>query len=98
MPASSALRANWTQPSMSGSAAGDMVLVVSTREVSCAVFIATSPPLGSIQWNLRGIATYLRVNETDVPNAFYISHLPSVDQSFLSANDKWKMKTIIRSV
>jgi hypothetical protein len=40
---------------MSGRAAGDVFLVVSTRLVSWAVFMATSPPLGSIQWNLRFI-------------------------------------------
>src|SRR6266571_622598 len=53
MPASSALRTNFTHPFMSGSAAGESDLVVATREVSCAVFIATSPPFGIIQWNLR---------------------------------------------
>src|SRR5205807_6827613 len=47
---------NRTQPSMSGSAAGDVLLVVSTRDVSCGVFMAASPPLGSIQWNLRFMA------------------------------------------
>src|SRR5687767_8034558 len=40
---------------MSGSAAGDVLMVVSTRLVSWAVFMATSPPLGSIQWNRRFI-------------------------------------------
>jgi hypothetical protein len=34
---------------MSGSAAADPACVVATREVSCAVFIPTSPPFGSIQ-------------------------------------------------
>jgi hypothetical protein len=38
---------------MSGNDAGDLTLVVATREVSCAVFIPTSPPFGIIQWNLR---------------------------------------------
>src|SRR6185436_10012942 len=53
MPDASAWRANFTQPCMSGIAAGDVLFVVSTRFVSCAVFIPTSPPLGSIQWNLK---------------------------------------------
>src|SRR4051794_37572220 len=53
IPDSSAARAKRTQPSMSGSAAGDRLLVVKTRHVSWAVVMATSPPLGSIQWNLR---------------------------------------------
>jgi hypothetical protein len=41
---------------MSGSAAGDALFVVSTREVSCGVRIETSPPFGIIQWNLRFVA------------------------------------------
>src|SRR5215470_8581086 len=53
MPASSALRANLTQPSMSGRAAGELLLVVATRDVSWTVFMLTSPPFGNIQWNLR---------------------------------------------
>src|SRR5437588_739091 len=40
---------------MSGSAAFEVFLVVKTRDVSWAVFMATSPPLGNIQWNLRFI-------------------------------------------
>jgi hypothetical protein len=40
---------------MSGNAAGDRLLVVKTRHVSRADSMATSPPLGSIQWNLRFI-------------------------------------------
>ena len=36
---------------MSGSAAGDWLLVVRPRQVSWIVFMATSPALGSIQWN-----------------------------------------------
>src|SRR5215471_18812336 len=55
IPASSALCANLTQPSMSGRAAGELLLVVATREVSWTVFMPTSPPFGNIQWNLRFI-------------------------------------------
>jgi hypothetical protein len=49
MPASSAQRAKRDQPSMSGNAAGELALVVATRDVSCAVLIPTSPPFGIIQ-------------------------------------------------
>src|SRR5215212_8236239 len=53
IPALSAAWANLSQPGRSGRAAGECALVVSTREVSWAVFIPTSPPFGNIQWNLR---------------------------------------------
>src|SRR5690242_7672941 len=53
MPAVSALRAYLIHPSMSGRAAGEVDLVVATLDVSWTVFMATSPPLGIIQWNLR---------------------------------------------
>ena len=49
IPASSAQRANRTHPSISGNAAAEPAFVVATREVSCAVFMPTSPPFGNIQ-------------------------------------------------
>src|SRR5215470_8401299 len=58
IPACSAAAANRTHPSISGSAAGELLLVVATRDVSCAVFMATSPPFGNIQWNLRFIVRF----------------------------------------
>jgi hypothetical protein len=73
---------------MSGSAAGDMLLVVSTRDVSWAVFMATSPPLGNIQWNLRFMrsfygASLCRYRENHFP--FLIFHFSFGEQlSFFS--------------
>src|SRR5438132_3760939 len=67
MPASSAQRAKRTQPPTSGKAAGDALRVVRTRDVSWAVFIPTSPPFGSIQWNLRLIAVFFAVRYPVVP-------------------------------
>src|SRR5918912_3480363 len=55
IPESSAARAKRVQPLMSGIAAGELRFVVATRDVSCAVFIPTSPPLGNIQWNRSAI-------------------------------------------
>src|SRR3712207_5035154 len=69
MPASSALAANLTQPSMSGSAAGEVLRVVSTREVSCAVFIPTSPPFGNIQWKLSLVSINFRARPSVVQTA-----------------------------
>src|SRR5262245_17600349 len=97
MPASSALFANRTQPSMSGNAAGDMVFVVSTRDVSWAVFIATSPPLGNIQWNLRFMTTLITLhhptfNESDRTSGTAIMR-PAHSQFYLTPQPRRRVET-----
>src|SRR5215467_4627139 len=54
---------------MSGRAAGEVLLVVRTREVSCGVCMATSPPLGNIQWNLRLVSIAVQQSPPSVPGS-----------------------------